>query len=116
MQSLLLLPLLPELLQKQYSNVPAACQLTALRLLPAPAPAASMDERSAQVVRISKVLAQHAAGLADATAAQAAEQPPDPYEVLGLEEGAAPGEVGLQSATPVELMHAPPVFTSGMGG
>ncbi len=56
--------------------------------------AASMDERSAEVVRIAKVLQQHAAALEGSTAAQAAEQSPDPYELLGIEEEASAGAAG----------------------
>ncbi|GAB4822070.1 hypothetical protein N2152v2_009116 [Parachlorella kessleri] len=55
--------------------------------------AASMDERSAEVVRIIKVLQQHANALEGSTAAQAAEQLPDPYEVLGVDDEATAGDV-----------------------
>ena len=68
-------------------------------LLPLPAlplnPAASMDERTAEVARVMRVLAAHAAELAKASAAEAAERPPDAYDVLGVEHdapaGGAPG-------------------------
>ncbi len=51
-----------------------------------------MDERSAEVVRIIKVLQQHANALEGSTAAQAAEQLPDPYEVLGVDDEATAGK------------------------
>ena len=53
-----------------------------------------MDERSAEVVRIAKVLQQHASTLEGSTAAQAAEQLADPYEILGMDEEATAGEWG----------------------
>lgn len=53
-----------------------------------------MDERTAEVVRIAKVLAQHAAAVEGKTAAEAAQQPPDPYDVLGLAEDTTAGGQG----------------------
>jgi hypothetical protein len=50
-----------------------------------------MDERSAEVSRVLRVLAQHAAQHADSTPAQRADSPVDAYEVLGLGDGAAAG-------------------------
>lgn len=51
-----------------------------------------MDERSAEVVRVLRVLAAHAAAHARASAAEAQDRPVDAYEVLGVEPDTPAGE------------------------
>lgn len=61
------------------------------------APAASMDERTAEVVRVVRVLAAHVAEHAKSTAFEAQDRPVDAYEVLdvGPDTPAGGGSRGL---------------------
>ncbi len=51
-----------------------------------------MDDRTAEVSRVLRVLQLHEQEHAKSTAAEKAERPPDAYDVLGVGHDAAAGE------------------------